>query len=210
MLCMVWCTCHAAYRLTQLRTLPWFKCKQEDLDWFCVAASKDRFEGYHGCPAGWSKKSRLQCNAADMVERTTIVWDIPADELEAALSHNSSTTLYSDPVYAAGSGLQLMVQVGASGDGQPRKLGVYLQSCTFDCEDATVVPTNGNVHLKFSLRHLWPDTARPHPVIDSTATLHVHAGCGYPGYLKASSMADVQHALNDGDLKLSATFTVIH
>jgi hypothetical protein len=196
--------------MTQLRALPWFECKQEDLHWFCAAAARDILAGYTKCPPGWSKPPRKQLDPLTRDQRYTITWDIPAAELEAAFTETITRRLHSTPLYAAGSGLGLGLYVRAPEDGQPRKIGVNIHVSTFDRQGATVVPMCGDVQVTFVLRHHMPDPPGLQIIKDTSATLHMYTGWGHSEYYKASSMADLQPHLSDGYLKLSATFKIIH
>jgi hypothetical protein len=200
--------CHTAYRMTQLRLLPWFSYEKPQLDWFCVAAAKDLMQGETEFPPGWRKPSRQQVNPMAKDRRCSIIWDVPQSQLEAAFSSSKYTSLRSPPVYAAGSGWRLVLTIDKIDDGKPRHLGTYFSASSYECQGEEVVPEPELAQVKYCITHQPPGSASRRTLTEGSATLS--SGWGNPEAFKANSMAELQRHLSDGYLKLGATFHVIH
>jgi hypothetical protein len=196
--------------MTQLPLLPWFRHYKRELDWFCVAAAKNQMQGDKKLPQGWTKPQRQQVNPQAMDRICSITWDVPQAELEAALSQSKFTSLQSPPVYTAGSGWQLALQVGPVEDSKPRPIGVYFQDCIYECQGEKVAPKTEVIQVDFTITHQPPGSANLRTVRKESATLTSGVGWGQLDVFKASSLSDLQPHLVDGHLKLGATFKVVH
>ncbi len=66
-----------------------------------------------------------------LAQRTALDWGVPRAELEAALGKEGATHLNSQPVYSAGVGWRLLVQVSKAAEGGKRDVGVFLEACDY-------------------------------------------------------------------------------
>jgi hypothetical protein len=189
----------AAYRLNELPKLPWFRYQKQDLGWLQTAAAVGVYEGCPSLPPGWLAKPRQPSASSSS---TTINWDIPQAELHAALAKKESTDLFSQPVYFAGTGMRLLLQVQErEADTAPRDFGLFLQPCAFTCEMAKVTSAHQFVPVKSAISHKAGGQAR----VLTTLEAVIREGWGVSSALTASSPLSLQPLLSDGFLKLSAT-----
>jgi hypothetical protein len=190
---------NAVYRLTELSQLPWFQCKTEDLRWLQAAAAAGVCNGYPGLPPGWLAKARQPSASGS---RVTINWDIPQAQLHAALAKEGMTDLHSKPMYFAGTGMRLWLQVAPQeADNTQRNLGLFLQPCPYSCEKAEVASAHEFVPVKYAISHKADGRAR----VLTAAEAVIRGSWGAVSALAASSPLDLQPLLSDGVLKLSAT-----
>jgi hypothetical protein len=188
----------AAYRLIELPKLSWFKCKAQDLALLQVAAAVGVYDGCVNLPPGWLADPRQPSASGSTV---TINWDIPHSHLHAALGKTTATNLLSPPVYFAGTGVQLCMQVEARSDvNAPRNLGLFLERCSYSCETAKVASAHQFVLVKYVVTH--KKEGRTKRVFDGESVIADSWGIGEA--FTVSSPLDLQPLLSDGSLKVSA------
>jgi hypothetical protein len=193
----------AAYRLTQLRELEWFKYDNLTLHWITAAAAANMWGGSADViPAGWLACERTQVNRRVLQERTAISWDVPRSALEAAMAQDGLSELKSPPVYAMGSGLQLLVEINSSSS--KKVVSVFVTPCTFTIQDVEVACSSSVVQLRYTFEY---KPARMHSSkrIAERAAIVDTRGLGAVAFT-VSTPAELDQHLSGDNLKVTATF----
>jgi hypothetical protein len=197
---------HAAFQFCALPKLGWFKCDENGLQWLAVAGSNDTTEtmcGPTSIPPTWLGPARKQLASATLAQRTALQWAVPRAELEAALSREAKTIMYSPPVYSAGAAWYLIVEVQKAKGGK-HELCVYLQPCRYSHGATPVAPHVSPLACSFTISRAVPGQAQPKPVCE-TAAVTLFNGWGMRCVFTLASPSDLEPHLVDGCLKLTAT-----
>jgi hypothetical protein len=137
----------------------------------------------------------------------SIIWDVPQSELEQAFNDSKLTVLFSPMVYAAGTGMQLVLKLAATEGNKPRGIAILLSPGPYKCKEVEVAPRCVITQLRFSIAH---QAATPRLLCEDSGTVPDKRRIGVTEAFKAHSIADLRPHLRDGHLKLGATFKVIH
>jgi hypothetical protein len=102
--------------------------------------------------------------------------------------------------------LQLEVLVREAEGSKPR-VGVFLCTCSYECQGQVVAPVCEIIRVKFTVTYLPPATASSNTLFADSCTLLNN--WGKAEVFQASSMSDLEPHLRDGHLKLGATFKIL-
>jgi hypothetical protein len=93
-------------------------------------------------------------------------------------------------MYAAGTGLQIGLQVEVANGSKPRDTCMFLSACIYMCQGVQVAPKQPFSPIGSSLKLQASGTAQPRIILHACATLHTDWGMAQA--VKASSMSDLQ------------------
>ncbi|GFH30433.1 hypothetical protein HaLaN_29289 [Haematococcus lacustris] len=131
----------AAYAQGRLPALAWFQIPGAATAEVAVAAScamdmtgvlnKDK------APAAWTAAPRTKLDPAELLRRTTIRWDIPRQRLATLLASKDLTAkVASEPVYTAGAGWRVYVDLNKGKDKKDFTLGCWGQVVAYaECRE---------------------------------------------------------------------------
>ncbi|KAL6764963.1 hypothetical protein V8C86DRAFT_3083545 [Haematococcus lacustris] len=170
-------------------------------------------------PPAWAAPPRKQLGAAEVLQRTTIRWDVPQQQLAALLAREYLTVeVASQPVYHAGCGWRLHLnqcKEDAEEEGEPSfTLGCWGELCTYaNCEGHPLgARLLHGAPIKFAINKDADSgvklAASPHSMSGAWVT-HSY---GYKSFLEKSinKTVDLVPFLINGCLQITATFQVLH
>ncbi|KAJ9530467.1 hypothetical protein QJQ45_012443 [Haematococcus lacustris] len=201
-----------AYAQGRLPTLDWFDIPgaptaviaQAACCGFGMSGVKDTDKAPHA----WFAAPRKQLHPDELLQRTTIRWDVPRQQLVDLLaSKDLRAKVCSEPVYAAGAGWRVYLNKGTK-DEAGFRLGCWGQLVTYaECKGhALGVKLPYGTHMQFDISE---GTSLD---CDWIAAGLVQEGRGYPSFLNKSlaTAADLDRFLEDGCLQITAAFRVMH
>jgi hypothetical protein len=121
------------FLLYRLSTLPWFTHTCKDLTAFavaCITASNPCDD----TPDAWSAPPRKQLPATVLHKRANLQWDIPRADVKKLFPEGGGLT--STPIYVAGTGVRLNLQINKQADAYELWLGSQLT--TYMCDSLTL------------------------------------------------------------------------
>jgi hypothetical protein len=197
--------CCAAFRLGSLGKLAWFKFNGTAvLDFVNAAIPTGLFSGYQGIPPGWLKPARKQLPLPELEQRCTITWDVPRADLQSLLQAESYSRKTSHVLYVAGTGVRLSLSASAG----KKPFGVFLRLADFIQHGFTLCSARLGLSCQFTISRQVPGQEEPSVISHGDATVTAD-GWGIPSLITASTPADLEPHLVDGQLKLKAIVSMI-
>jgi hypothetical protein len=101
-------------------------------------------------PAAWYlKQARQPVSHPSSFE---IMWEVPKEQIAAALKSTAQTVLYSPPQYRQGTGMQLQLTVHECAQpGLPRSVGVFVRACDYVADNFVVAEKLSVVVCSFEI-----------------------------------------------------------
>jgi hypothetical protein len=209
------CDCCAAFRYGSLAKYSWFKFKGTlVLDHINAAIATGLLKGLSDTPPGWLKPARKQLPLTELERRCTTTWNVPAADLQKLLAPLPILVLQgewcssmSDTVYMAGTGVRILPQP-AQVVGGKTSYGVYLQLADHVQHGFTLCSAKLGMSCHFAISRQVPGQVQMSEIVQDKVAV-TRRGWGKSGLIKASTPADLEPYLVDGQLKLKATIRLI-
>ncbi|KAJ9511439.1 hypothetical protein QJQ45_029900 [Haematococcus lacustris] len=204
----------AAYAQGRLPTLAWFQIPGAATAKVAAAAScatdmtgvlnKDKE------PAAWAASPRTQLDPAELLRRTTIRWDVPRQRLASLIASKDLTAkIASEPVYTAGAGWRVYVDLNKGKDKKDFTLGCWGQVVAYaECKQHSL---GAKLPLCTPIRYTITKSTELESMEDWTE-VSVSDGYGRASFLGKgiNNVADVEPFLKGGCLQITAAFQVQH
>jgi hypothetical protein len=167
-------------------------------------------KGCSGIPPGWLKPPRKQLPLTELERRCTITWNVPRADLQQLFTITAGQIQQqtSDKVYMAGTGVQLLLQSEKEAGGKT-SYGIYLTVADYAQHGFTLCSARLGLSCNFTISRQVPGQQQMSVVLQDKATVSNSGGWGQPGLITASTPADLEPHLVDGQLKLKATIRPI-
>ncbi|KAJ9511074.1 hypothetical protein QJQ45_002835 [Haematococcus lacustris] len=210
----LWMAGPRAYAQGRLPALAWFQIPGAATAKVAVAAScatdmtgvLDKNKG----PAAWAASPRTQLDPTELMRRTTICWDVPRQRLANLIASKDLTAkIASEPVYTAGAGWRVYVDLNKGKDKKDFTLGCWGQVVAYaECKQHSL---GAKLPWCTPIQYTITRGAELESFIDWTKA-SVSDACGQTTFLGKSinTMADLEPFLVSGCLQITAAFQVQH
>ncbi|KAJ9511331.1 hypothetical protein QJQ45_029734 [Haematococcus lacustris] len=203
-----------AYAQGRLPTLAWFQIPGAATAKVAAAAScatdmtgvlnKDKE------PAAWAASPRTQLDPTELLRRTTIRWDIPRQRLASLIASKDLTAkIASEPVYTAGAGWRVYVDLNKGKDKKDFTLGCWGQVVAYaECKQHSL---GAKLPLCTSIRYTISNSTWLRS-LGTWTDVSVSDGYGEASFLGKSinTVAELEPFLKGGCLQITAAFQVQH
>ncbi|KAL6764966.1 hypothetical protein V8C86DRAFT_1219494 [Haematococcus lacustris] len=171
-------------------------------------------------PPAWSAPPRKQLGSAEVLQRTTIRWDVPQQQLADLLaSKDLSARVTSQPVYHAGCGWRLYLDLDkedpAEEEGESSfTLGCWGELCTYaECQGHPLgARLLHGAPIKFVINKDAGSGVKQAASLSRATGVWLKEARGYSSFLgkSISKAMDFVPFLINGCLQITATFQVLH
>ncbi|KAJ9506339.1 hypothetical protein QJQ45_004950 [Haematococcus lacustris] len=201
-----------------------------DLRWFDIPGASTSVISAAACcgfgmsgvlnkpPPAWSAPPRKQLGSAELLQRTTIRWDVPQQQLADLLaSKDLSARVASQPVYHAGCGWRLLLNLVKSDveEGESSfTLGCWGELCTYaECEGHPLgARLLHGAPMKYAIIEDAGSGFKLAASLSRATGIWLKDARGYTSFLgkSISKAVDFVPFLVNGCLQITATFQVLH
>jgi hypothetical protein len=149
-------------------------------------------------PAAWISQVRRQPVGTSV--SCEIKWNVPKQQLEAAILSPERALLHSSPVYGHGTGFQLqLILPKCAKPGMPRDMGAYLRPCDFSVAGRIIADKASQVACSFKI------SCEGRPECASEEVVWLTNAWGWPGFFKdISNMASLRPSMTGDSLVIIA------